>query len=258
MAAGVDTVESARMPGRGDRRGRRLVDRTPAGRRGPARWRGVAEADLVPPDRLPWQVLADGAAEPRDDLPIGQRTGRFREDRARVGSIAGGSSDVSREMLVDGSGTDDEDVHPGFDAVGDRLEEPALVLQPMALGGRLRGAATVADARIVADVAGLPMTGRRVRRDVFEDGLAVRPADEDRLAGVDPDELDAARTRLVGANGVGDRAAHDFAQAGTSPDRTARSAYWTRAAASHDARSTRTDRRWVPAWKLISGSTPTA
>ena len=116
----------------------------------------------------------------------------------------------------------------------------------------------MADARIVADVAGLPTMGRRVRCDMLEDGLSVRPAGEDRLAGVDPDELDAARGRLVEAKGAGDRAAHDFAQAGTSPDRTARSAYWTRAAASHDARSTRTERRWVPAWKLISGSTPTA
>lgn len=97
--------------------------------------------------------------------------------------------DVPSQTFVDRPRTDDEQVVVRGQPVGDVHNESLEVLETVRLAGSLWAAtATVANARIVPDVAGGPVTSRYLRLDPYESSPVVVPADDDGLPRVDPHE----------------------------------------------------------------------
>lgn len=177
----------------------------------------------VPPPRARSQVLA----ELRHELPLSQSAGRPDAERPGATFLRVDLPKSRHESLAHGARSDHNDVLVAGHAVGDGLDEPVQVFQPTWLPRGLRGSATtVAGQRVVTDVAGRPTMCRHVRREALHGRAAIRPADDDGLSGVDPDE-DAP---LPGVNPVRRvcrgrrRGRHERAQAGRVSLSAARSA----------------------------------
>ena len=129
---------------------------------------------------------------------------------------------LTRQVLVDRSRPDDEQVFIPRQPRRDGVNEPSEMLEPVRLAGRLRRAsATMSNTRGVSNVACRPVVRRHVRPDVIESGRAIDAPDDDGLAGVDPDEGDARGFRGFRPHCLAD---HERAHAGRSSASTARSA----------------------------------
>ena len=207
---------------------------------------------------MPARLLAEMVPQARDETPLGPRPGRFLRDRARDMTPVILRADPSLEVFADRAGTEQQQVLV-LDLRGDSVEEPFEVLQAVRFACRLAHAtAAVPAARVVSHVACRPMMGRDLGLDALDPRSTLQPADDDRLARVDPDQGRARMDRPRGWSMPGAALGHDSAQAGSRSSKTARSPYWTPVACSHATRSTRTACRCVPALKLISGSSRTA
>ena len=103
------------------------------------------------------------------------------------------------EPVSHGPGAEDLQVVVGRQPLGDPGDEPLQVLQAAGLAGVLRTAAAsaVTDARIVAHVARPPSMGRHVGQGMLDHDPVIAPADDGRLAGVDPDERARSRRGLL-------------------------------------------------------------
>lgn len=133
--------------------------------------------------------------------------------------------EVCLEPLVHRTRAGEDDILVAREVIGHLLDEALEMLEPVRLPGGLRlPAAAVAGQRIVADVAGRPTMRRHSRVEVIDGRTLVRPAHDDGLARVDPDEDRGAAG--VGRHGRPGRGpfGHDFAQAGRVSLSAARSA----------------------------------
>jgi hypothetical protein len=162
--------------------------------------------------------------EPRDELAIGLAWGGRAGHHARPMVAHVIPADPAREALVDRPGADDGQVVARRQASGDVIGEPVEMLDPVRVDRRLRSAAAVPDRGIVADVPRGANVGGHVGADVLDRDIAIVPAREDRLAGVDPDKGPRAWS-CVGRRREADHlAGHERAHAGPASDSSARSA----------------------------------
>ena len=133
--------------------------------------------------------------------------------RVRLGNLPS-------EVLVHGTGTDEEKVLVAWEPRNDGVEESSEMLEPARLGGRLHRATTaVTNQRIVPDVAGTPVTGRNIQFDPLVPGGTLDPAYDDRLASVQPDQRCRCGVHHPRVRGG---IHHMWAQAGRSPASSAR------------------------------------
>ncbi len=132
--------------------------------------------------------------------------------------------DVPIQTFVDRPRTEDEQVVVRGQQVGDVHDEPSEVFETARLAGvRWAATATVANLRIVPDVAGGPVMSWYFRLHSFETSPVVLPADDDGLPRVDPHQ--GAGSRLVSLHPVHATCrGHDRAHAGPLSASTARSA----------------------------------
>jgi hypothetical protein len=98
-------------------------------------------------------------------------------------------TDRSLQVLAHGPRTEDEQILVRRQSMCDLLDEPREMLEAVRLAGGLRAStSTVADRWVVPDMAGRPTVSRHLGVHPLDIGLIVMPADDDRLAGVNPDE----------------------------------------------------------------------
>lgn len=184
-------------------------------------------APAISADRLPPRLDAGEAAEPRDELTIGESRRRFARDRAEGLMGLARFTDESFQAFAHGARTKDQHVVVRGHAPRDRLDESPQVLEAVGLTGRLGSAAPVAHGRIVTDMAGGTMVGRDVGVHPLDADLVAAQADDDRLACVDPDECAIAHDIVSRGPPVRDVRGHEQDQAVPASVPTARSAYTT-------------------------------
>ena len=93
------------------------------------------------------------------------------------------------EVLADRPRAEDEQILVRRQSLRDLLDEPGQMLEAVRLAGGLRSpAAAVADPWVVPDVAGRPVMSRHLGVHPLDLSLVVLPANDDRLARIDPDE----------------------------------------------------------------------
>ena len=129
------------------------------------------------------------------------------------------------QPVSNGPGPEDLQIVVGWQPFGDPGHEPLQVLEAARLAGVLgAAAATVADARVVTHVARAPTMGRHVGQGMLDQDPVIAAADDDRFAGVDPDERARSRRRLLDRRLLLGRRDHDRAHAGPVSALAARSA----------------------------------
>ena len=106
----------------------------------------------------------------------------------------------------------------------DGVQEPREVLEAMPLTRRPGRAAAVATARVVPDVSRRPMMRWDVGLDPFHHRYPFNPANDNGLAGIDPDEGELSRAWPVCRPWRHGLNLHERAQAGRSSASMARSA----------------------------------
>jgi hypothetical protein len=182
---------------------------------------GPAIGSNGPPPR----IHACDVAEPRDELAIGQRRGRLAGDVAVAVVAFVALTNPSLKALVHVARTEDEQGVVRGQAVRDVLDELLEVFEAMWLAGRLRSAAsTVANHRVVPDVAGRATVGGHLGVQPLDMGLIALPTDDDGLACIDPHK--GAGWHGIGSRGPepGDARAQERAHAGRESLSVARSA----------------------------------
>src|ERR1035437_1598840 len=126
--------------------------------------------------------------ESGDQLTIGARRGRLAGHRSRMQAMGVQLPDVALEALAGGARAQDQQVPVHWQAFRDMLDEAIEMLLAARLAGRLGSAASVAQGRIVADVARRLAVVRDVGLQLLPLVPVLEPAHDARLAGIDPDK----------------------------------------------------------------------
>jgi hypothetical protein len=132
--------------------------------------------------------------ESSDQLTISAGRGGLAGHGSRMQAMGVELADVALEALAGGARAQDQQVLVHRQAFRDMLDEAIQVLLTARLAGCLGSAATsVAERRIVADVARRLAVVRYVGLQFLDLGSILEPAHDDRLASVDPDQGAGAR-----------------------------------------------------------------
>jgi hypothetical protein len=127
-------------------------------------------------------------AESGHELAVGQSRGCLAGHLARAGVALVHRADMALQALANRAWSQDQQVLVRGQASRDPVDEPFEVLQAARLARGLWPPTPVVRTRTVRDVAGRPVVRRDVGVQAFNAGAIVVPADDDRLASVDPDE----------------------------------------------------------------------
>jgi hypothetical protein len=134
-------------------------------------------------------------AKPRDQLAIRGWTRRAAAYDPRPASAPVQVADATGQSLVHDAWSLDEQIVVGVRTSGDELHEALEMLEPVRLARGLGSPATMADARVISNVARGTAVRRHIRQESLDCHRIARPVDDHRLAGVDPDQ--GARVRHV-------------------------------------------------------------
>jgi hypothetical protein len=130
----------------------------------------------------------------RYELTIGETRRRLAADVAGSMVALVGLTDPSLELLAHDAWSEDDQIVVRRQPTRDLLDEALEVLEAVRLvGGLMRSTASVADGRIVADVAGGPAVARHRGLLPLDERSVAAPAHDDGSARVDPYECAKSR-----------------------------------------------------------------